>query len=235
MTADGYLRTGDIARVDERGYVYIVDRKKDMINVSGFNVYPNEVEDVAMGHPGVLEAAAVGVLDARTGEAVKLVVVRKDPTLTEADLVAYCRQHLTGYKTAAAYRVPRLAAAHQCRQDPAPRIARRGPAGRGMTRYRNAGVLTPLPEAPRSGPEECPVHRRGESVLRDVALRAALRTRRRLTPSPRTGQGLASGRAGGVEPVHVGRRQLERGRPDEAVHLLDRGGAGDRRGDGGPA
>ena len=99
MTADGFLRTGDIARVDERGYVYIVDRKKDMINVSGFNVYPNEIEDVAMGHPGVLEAAAVGVPDARTGEAVKLVVVRKDTGLTEAALIAYCRQHLTGYKT----------------------------------------------------------------------------------------------------------------------------------------
>ncbi len=99
MTADGFLRTGDIARVDERGYVYIVDRKKDMINVSGFNVYPNEIEDVAMGHPGVLEAGVVGVPDAKTGEAVKLVVVRKDPKLTEADLVAYCRQYLTGYKT----------------------------------------------------------------------------------------------------------------------------------------
>ena len=99
MTADGFLRTGDIARVDERGFVYIVDRKKDMINVSGFNVYPNEIEDVAMGHPGVLEAGAVGVPDARTGEAVKLVVVRKDPALTEAALIAYCRQHLTGYKT----------------------------------------------------------------------------------------------------------------------------------------
>jgi long-chain acyl-CoA synthetase len=99
MTADGFLRTGDIARVDEQGYVHIVDRKKDMINVSGFNVYPNEIEDVAMSHPGVLEAGAVGVPDARTGEAVKLVVVRKDPALTEGDLVAYCRRHLTGYKT----------------------------------------------------------------------------------------------------------------------------------------
>jgi long-chain acyl-CoA synthetase len=98
MTADGFLRTGDIARVDERGYVYVVDRKKDMINVSGFNVYPNEIEDVAIGHPGVLEAGAVGVPDARTGEAVKLVVVRKDMGLTEADLVAYCRKYLTGYK-----------------------------------------------------------------------------------------------------------------------------------------
>ena len=99
MTADGFLRTGDIARVDERGFVYVVDRKKDMINVSGFNVYPNEIEDVAMSHPGVLEAGAVGVPDARTGEAVKLVVVRKDPALTEAALIAYCRQQLTGYKT----------------------------------------------------------------------------------------------------------------------------------------
>jgi len=98
MTADGYLRTGDIARVDEQGYVFIVDRKKDMINVSGFNVYPTEIEEVAMGCPGVLEAGAVGVPDARTGEAVKLVVVRKDPALTEADLAAYCREHLTGYK-----------------------------------------------------------------------------------------------------------------------------------------
>ena len=98
MTADGFLRTGDIARVDERGYVFIVDRKKDMINVSGFNVYPNEVEDVAIGHPGVLEAGAVGVPDAKTGEAIKLVVVRKDPALTEADLIAYARQYLTGYK-----------------------------------------------------------------------------------------------------------------------------------------
>jgi long-chain acyl-CoA synthetase len=99
MTADGFLRTGDIALVDERGYVRLVDRKKDMINVSGFNVYPNEIEEVAMGHPGVLEVGAVGVPDARTGEAVKLVVVRKDPMLTEADLIAYCRQYLTAYKT----------------------------------------------------------------------------------------------------------------------------------------
>ena len=98
MTADGFLRTGDIARVDERGYVFVVDRKKDMINVSGFNVYPNEVEEAAMSHPGVLEAGAVGVPDERTGEAVKLVVVRRDPALTKADLIAHCRQYLTGYK-----------------------------------------------------------------------------------------------------------------------------------------
>jgi long-chain acyl-CoA synthetase len=98
MTADGYLRTGDIARIDERGYVYIVDRQKDMILVSGFNVHPNEIEDVVMTHPGVQEVGAVGVPDERSGEAVKIVVVRKDPTLTEADLIAYCRKDLTGYK-----------------------------------------------------------------------------------------------------------------------------------------
>ena len=84
--------------MDERGYVRIVDRKKDMILVSGFNVYPNEVEDVAALHPGVLEAAAVGVPDAKSGEAVKLFVVRKDPALTAEALIAHCRLHLTAYK-----------------------------------------------------------------------------------------------------------------------------------------
>jgi long-chain acyl-CoA synthetase len=99
MAADGYLRTGDIARVDERGYVFVVDRKKDMINVSGFKVFPNEIEDVLMTHPGVLEVGAVGVPDSKTGEAVKVVVVRKDKALTGADLIAYSKQYLTGYKT----------------------------------------------------------------------------------------------------------------------------------------
>jgi long-chain acyl-CoA synthetase len=98
MTADGYLRTGDIARVDERGFVFIVDRKKDMINVSGFKVFPNEIEDVLMTHPGVLEVGAIGIPDANTGEAVKIVVVRKDKALTGADLIAFSRQNLTGYK-----------------------------------------------------------------------------------------------------------------------------------------
>ncbi|HET9679145.1 MAG TPA: long-chain-fatty-acid--CoA ligase FadD [Gammaproteobacteria bacterium] len=95
---DGFLRTGDMARMDEKGYVYIVDRKKDMINVSGFNVYPNEIEAVAVEHPGVLEAAAVGVDDEHSGEVVKLFVVKKDPNLTEADVLAHCKQELTGYK-----------------------------------------------------------------------------------------------------------------------------------------
>jgi long-chain acyl-CoA synthetase len=98
MTGGGYLRTGDVGFVDEWGYVRIVDRKKDMILVSGFNVYPNEIEDVVAHHPGVLEAAAVGVPDEKTGEAVKIVVVRKDPALTAEALIEHCRRHLTGYK-----------------------------------------------------------------------------------------------------------------------------------------
>ncbi|NLF52891.1 MAG: long-chain-fatty-acid--CoA ligase [Thauera phenolivorans] len=98
FTSDGFLRTGDIAVIDEKGYIRIVDRKKDMILVSGFNVYPNEVEDVLASHPGVLEVAAVGVPDEHSGEAVKVFVVRKDPALTEQALIAYCRDKLTGYK-----------------------------------------------------------------------------------------------------------------------------------------
>jgi long-chain acyl-CoA synthetase len=98
MTADGFFRTGDIGTVDERGYFRIVDRKKDMILVSGFNVYPNEIEDVLTQMPGVLECASVGVPDAKTGEAVKVVIVRKNPGLTELDVRAYCEQNLTGYK-----------------------------------------------------------------------------------------------------------------------------------------
>jgi long-chain acyl-CoA synthetase len=84
--------------MDERGFVRIVDRKKDMILVSGFNVYPNEVEAVVAMHPGVLECAAIGVPDAKSGEAVRLFVVRKDPGLTADGVVAHCREHLTGYK-----------------------------------------------------------------------------------------------------------------------------------------
>jgi long-chain acyl-CoA synthetase len=95
---DGFLRTGDIAVMDNKGYVRIVDRKKDMILVSGFNVYPNEVEDVLAMHPGVLEVAAIGVPDEKTGEAVKIFVVRKDPSLTPAQLIMHCREYLTGYK-----------------------------------------------------------------------------------------------------------------------------------------
>ncbi|MGD8920216.1 MAG: AMP-binding protein, partial [Gammaproteobacteria bacterium] len=96
---DGFLRTGDIATVDEKGYVRIVDRAKDMILVSGFNVYPCEVEDVVTRHPGVLEAACIGIPDERSGERVKIFVVPKPgKTATAEDIVAYCREHLTGYK-----------------------------------------------------------------------------------------------------------------------------------------
>jgi len=98
MTADGYFKSGDIGIMDERGYIRIVDRKKDMVIVSGFNVYPNEIESVVARHPGVLECAAIGVPDERSGEAVKLFVVRKDPALTEAELMDYCRNQFTGYK-----------------------------------------------------------------------------------------------------------------------------------------
>ncbi|TXH63757.1 MAG: long-chain-fatty-acid--CoA ligase [Burkholderiaceae bacterium] len=98
MTADGFFRTGDVGMVDERGYFRIVDRKKDMILVSGFNVYPNEVEDVITQMDGVLECAAIGVPDAKAGEAVKVVIVRKNPALTEADVRAFCEANLTGYK-----------------------------------------------------------------------------------------------------------------------------------------
>jgi long-chain acyl-CoA synthetase len=98
MTADGFFKSGDIGFMDEKGYVTIVDRKKDMVLVSGFNVYPNEVEGVVAMHPGVLECAVVGVPDANTGEAVKLFVVRRDPELSKEALLAYCHDELTAYK-----------------------------------------------------------------------------------------------------------------------------------------
>ena len=101
MTADGYLRTGDLATMDERGFLRIVDRLKDMILVSGFNVYPNEIEEVVMMHPEVLEVAAVGRPDAGSGERVHIFVVRKSSSLDEAALIAHCRQHLTRYKVPA--------------------------------------------------------------------------------------------------------------------------------------
>jgi len=98
MLPGGWLRTGDIGRMNDKGYVFIEDRKKDMINVSGFNVYPNEVEGVAVTHPGILEAAAVAKADEKSGEVVALFVVRKDPSLTEEDVIEHCRTALTGYK-----------------------------------------------------------------------------------------------------------------------------------------
>jgi long-chain acyl-CoA synthetase len=98
MTADGFFRSGDVGVMDASGYTKIVDRKKDMILVSGFNVYPNEVEGVVASHPGVLECAVVGVPDDNSGEAVKLFVVKKDPALTEKELMEFCKEQLTGYK-----------------------------------------------------------------------------------------------------------------------------------------
>ncbi|MBX3584850.1 MAG: long-chain fatty acid--CoA ligase [Rhizobiaceae bacterium] len=98
MTADGFFKSGDMGFMDERGYTKIVDRKKDMILVSGFNVYPNELEEVAALHPGVLEVAAIGVPDEHSGEAPKLFVVKRDPDLTAEHLLAFCKENLTGYK-----------------------------------------------------------------------------------------------------------------------------------------
>jgi long-chain acyl-CoA synthetase len=98
MTADGFFKSGDVGVMDERGYIRIVDRKKDMILVSGFNVYPNEIEQVVNLHPGVLECAAIGIPDEKSGEAVKLFVVKNDPTLSEEDIAGYCRENFTAYK-----------------------------------------------------------------------------------------------------------------------------------------
>ena len=143
MTADGFLRTGDIARVDERGYVYVVDRKKDMINVSGFNVYPNEIEDVAMGHPGRARSRRgrrARRQDRRSGQARGRAQGHGPDGGRSRRLLPPPFDRI---QDAAACRIPRFAAAHQRRQDPAPRIARRGRAGRGIARYRSAGVLTP--------------------------------------------------------------------------------------------
>ena len=112
FTADGWLRTGDVGSMDERGFVKITDRKKDMINVSGFKVFPNEVEAVVAMHPGVLEVAAVGEPDEMSGELVKIVVVPKDPALAETDLIDHCRKHLTAYK------VPKIV---EFRSDPLPK------------------------------------------------------------------------------------------------------------------
>jgi long-chain acyl-CoA synthetase len=112
FTADGWLRTGDMGAMDDVGCIRITDRKKDMIVVSGFKVFPNEIEDVLTKHPGVLEAAAIGTHDERSGESVRAIVVRKDPALTEGALLAHCRQHLTGYK------IPRVV---EFRSEPLPK------------------------------------------------------------------------------------------------------------------
>jgi long-chain acyl-CoA synthetase len=135
FTVDGWLRTGDMGLMDERGNIRITDRKKDMIVVSGFKVFPNEIEDVLTLHPGVLEAAAIGVPEARSGEAVKVVVVRKDPGMTEADVLAHCREHLTGYK------VPRIV---EFRSEPLPKT-NIGKILRRELRDATADALAPAP------------------------------------------------------------------------------------------
>ncbi len=98
MTPDGYFKSGDVGIIDENGFFKIIDRKKDMVLVSGFNVYPNEIEEIVTRMEGVMECACVGVIDEKAGEAVKLVIVKKDPDLTEAQVRAYCRENLTAYK-----------------------------------------------------------------------------------------------------------------------------------------
>jgi long-chain acyl-CoA synthetase len=98
MTVDGFFKSGDIGFMDQGGYVKIIDRKKDMIVISGFKVFPNELEEVIARLPGVLECAVIGVPDEHTGEAVKLFVVKKDASLTEEQILAYCKEQLTNYK-----------------------------------------------------------------------------------------------------------------------------------------
>jgi long-chain acyl-CoA synthetase len=141
FTRDGWLRTGDMGFMDERGYFRITDRKKDIIVVSGFKVFPNQIEDVVALHPGVAEVGAIGVRDDKSGEVVKIVVVKKDPALTEQILLEHCRQHLTGYK------VPKIV---EFRSEPLPkshlgkilrRKLREAPAAAGA----NSTVSTPAP------------------------------------------------------------------------------------------
>jgi long-chain acyl-CoA synthetase len=98
ISREGWFRSGDMGRMDEKGYVYVEDRKKDMVLVSGFNVYPNEVEGVVVAHDGILEAAVIGIPDARCGEAVKLFAVKRDPNLTKEQLIEHCKKYLAAYK-----------------------------------------------------------------------------------------------------------------------------------------
>jgi hypothetical protein len=137
LTADGWLHTGDMAKMDANGFFYIVDRKKDMILVSGFNVYPNEIEDVIAQMPGVLEVAAVGVPDDKSGEAVKVVVVKKDPALTSDDVKAHCRTNLTGYKQPRFVEFRTDLPKIQRRQDPAARATGLGEDDRVKIRARS--------------------------------------------------------------------------------------------------
>jgi long-chain acyl-CoA synthetase len=132
FTADGWLRTGDMGFMDALGQFKITDRKKDMIVVSGFKVFPNQIEEVVALHPGVAEVGAIGMADERSGEVVKIVVVRRDPALTEHDLLAHCRLHLTGYK------MPKLV---EFRSEPLPKTN----LGKILRRQLRASCEHPLP------------------------------------------------------------------------------------------
>ena len=138
FTADGWLRTGDMGYMDERGYFRITDRKKDIIIVSGFKVFPNQVEDAVALHPGVAEVAAIGLPDERSGEIVKIVVVKKDPALTEQALLDHCRQHLTSYK------LPRVV---EFRTEPLPK-SNIGKILRRQLREAAAAAAAPVAAAP---------------------------------------------------------------------------------------
>ena len=142
MTADGFFRTGDIGVMDERGYTKIVDRKKDMILVSGFNVYPNEIEEVIASHPGVLECAVIGVADSKSGEAVKAFIVKKDPNLTAEEVIKFCGTAAHQLQGAQADRIPDRPAEDQCRQDPAPRTARRKEGRGGLSTDRSTLIAS---------------------------------------------------------------------------------------------
>ena len=170
MLADGWLRTGDIGRMDAAGYVFIEDRKKDMILVSGFNVYPNEVEGVVATHPGVLEVAAVAQPDERAGEVVALFVVRKDPALTEDDVIEHCRKSLTGYK------VPK----HVYFRDELPKTERRqDPASRPSRRAAEIGGLSPRLSTRGQSPSVSPLT---SAVSSKPAPRSARPRRHRAPP-----------------------------------------------------
>ena len=138
---DGWLKTGDVGHLDADGYFTITDRKKDMILVSGFNVYPNEIESVVAMHPGVLECGAVGVPDTNSGEAVKVVIVKKDPDLTKEAVIEHCKTRLTGYKRAALRGVLRRLAEDADRESPAARVARRTDTVAAVSAVNSAGRL----------------------------------------------------------------------------------------------
>ena len=191
---DGWFATGDVGVMDERGFVRIVDRKKDMILVSGFNVYPNEIEGVVAMHPGVLECAAIGVPDEKSGEAVKLFVVKKDPALTAEALMKYCREHLTGYKCPRDVEFRTELPKTQRRQDPAARAARRGAQGRaaGVTARESSSMseTVALPDRRAGAARRADAGRRRTSTATSSAAGSCRRsTSRAAIPASRRARG----------------------------------------------